>query len=76
MDSLLLALPALGCVVMMPLMMWLMSRSMGNRHDAGQQQQDPGEQARAEELSRLRDEVARLRSDVDAESGSRGPAGG
>lgn len=31
MDSLLAALPALGCLVMMPAMAWVMARGMRNR---------------------------------------------
>lgn len=74
MESLLLAIPALGCVVMMPLMMWVVARAMGNR---GQQPSTGGEEhARPEELGRLRDEVARLRSDIDAEVRSRESTGG
>lgn len=63
MESLLAALPALGCVVMMPAMMWLMSRGMrGN--DTPPPQADPQDT----EVRRLRDEVARLRADIDSDT--------
>lgn len=76
MESLLVALPALGCVVMMPLMMWLMGRAMSNRENGDKQPQAPGDQARAEELGQLRDEVVRLRAEIDTGPRSPESAGG
>ncbi|MGH9214833.1 MAG: hypothetical protein ACRDZS_01130 [Acidimicrobiales bacterium] len=73
MESLLVALPALGCVVMMPAMMWLMSRMRSDDTAAP----PPGTtQPAQDELRRLRDEVARLRSEVDADPDRRESAGG
>jgi hypothetical protein len=72
MESLLAALPVLGCVVMMPAMMWVMSRM---RTDDGTTPR-PGanERPQDDELLTLRDEVARLRSEVEA-SDRHEPAG-
>jgi hypothetical protein len=75
MESLLLALPALGCVLMLPAMMWMMSRM---RTDEGGATAPPGPPpgAHDDEVRRLRDEVARLRSDVDADAHRRQPSDG
>lgn len=74
MDSLLALVPALGCVVMMPAMMWVMSRM---RND-GSAAPSPGttQPPLDDDVRRLRDEVARLRSEVDAETDRRESAGG
>jgi hypothetical protein len=74
MESLLVALPALGCMLMVPAMAWVMSRI---RHDGpnGAPPPAPGEVSDGE-LRRLRDEVARLRSEVDAGTVRREPADG
>ncbi len=70
MDSLLAALPALGCVVMMPAMAWVMARSMRDRDTRDPTHQQPPDSAHDDEVTRLRDEVARLRADLDREPDS------
>ena len=57
MDKLLLALPALGCVIGMPLMMVFMMRVGGSRSKAPQNDA-------SEEAARLRAEVQQLRNEV------------
>ena len=58
MDKLLLALPALGCVIGMPLMMVLMMR-VGSSHSKAPQNDASAEAARLRaEVQQLRDEVA------------------
>jgi hypothetical protein len=50
-------LPVLGCVLMMPAMMWMMSRGRGAK-------QEPPERSRQQEIEALREEVAALRRDT------------
>ena len=58
MDKLLAALPALGCVIGMPLMMVFMMRGRGSQAQAPQDDAS-GEAARLRaEVQQLRDEVA------------------
>jgi hypothetical protein len=76
MDSLLAALPALGCVVMMPAMAWVMARSMRDRDTRDPTRQEPSDPAHDDEVTHLRDEVARLRADLDGEPASTEPTPG
>lgn len=73
MDSLLQALPALGCALMLPAM-FLMMRGGMQKTDPPPPTPGP-DRARDEELAKLREEVAQLRSQVDAETRSQDPAG-
>jgi hypothetical protein len=49
-------LPLLGCAVMMPAMMWMMSRGRSDKHE------EP-EQSRQQEIEVLREELAARRDD-------------
>src|SRR5918996_356073 len=76
MESLLVALPALGCAVMMPAMLWVMSRM---RHDTPRDAPPLAPRAGStsdDELRVPRDDVARLRSEVDAGPARREPTDG
>jgi hypothetical protein len=57
MDKLLTALPALGCVIGMPLMMVIMMRGRGSHDNAPQNDASEAAQLRAE-VHQLRKEVA------------------
>jgi hypothetical protein len=78
MDSLLAALPALGCLVMMPAMAWVMARGMPKHDSPDPARQQPLTEgpARDDEVTQLRDEVARLRADLDGEAHSSESTGG
>ncbi len=66
MEALLYLLPSLGCGLMMVVMMVFMARGMGGS------QTDRAYDDRADDIASLRDEMARLRSDRSAGTGSDG----
>jgi hypothetical protein len=70
MNSLLVALPGLGCAAMMAGMMWLMSR--GTKADQGASSGNAPADPQAE-LTDLRAEVDRLRAEVRAPQSESGP---
>jgi hypothetical protein len=73
MESLAAALPLLGCALMMPAMIWMMSRGMRSGESSGRAHEATG-QPGGEELTKLREEVAQLRSELEAEHRSATPA--
>jgi hypothetical protein len=76
MESLLVALPVLGCAVVMPAMMWLMSRGMkqGKTPTPRPSGDRPVDAGQADEIGQLRLDVDRLRSVLDSESRPSSPA--
>lgn len=58
MENIAFLLPALGCVVMMPVMMWMMNR--GSQHRG---QPDGKPSGRESEVAQLRREVEQLRAE-------------
>lgn len=69
MDSLFVAAPALGCVLMMVPLMWFMSRGMKQNDQPSSNQSSSLGAERGTEVAELQAEVDRLRAEVRA----RGP---
>lgn len=63
MDSLLVLAPALGCLLMMAPLMWLMSRGM-NRDGQSAAGRSPAPNGQDSELADLRSELDRLRAEA------------
>jgi hypothetical protein len=61
---------------MMPAMAWVMARGMRNRDTTDPTHRQPADPARDDEMSRLRDEVTRLRADLEGEPRSAESTGG
>lgn len=64
MDSLLVAVPALGCALMMVPMIWLMSRGMKQDHPPTPGPPSPPPATRDPGVAELQAEVERLRAEV------------
>lgn len=67
MDSLLVAMPALGCALMMVPMIWLMSRGMKQDGSPPSGPPSPPPVARDPEVAELQAEVDRLRAEMRAQ---------
>lgn len=68
MDSLLVAMPALGCALMMVPMIWLMSRGMKRDGPPASGYRSPAPSGRDPEIAELQAEVDRLRAEMRAQN--------